>query len=189
MFCASVIFKALHSLVTCYLSRRPARPGKGKRHQVCARGKQQPEWGGLRWETEGFSRPEQVARWQRAARAPAAVPGPANREAGGRGRGRPRRGGSRSSEVRSPRAGRAPLASRGHGAADLAFRRRRGRGRVPGVPEVRLRLGGARRTQAGPVPLAGGTRGRGGGRGQGPGALPPRLPESVPRLLREAYLS
>lgn len=89
MFCASVIFKALHFRVTCYLPRRPARPGKGKRLQVCACSKQQPERRGLRWETEGFSRPEQAARWQRAPCASAAVPGPANREAGGRGRGRP----------------------------------------------------------------------------------------------------
>ena len=66
-----------------------------------------------------------------------------------------------------------------HGAADVARRRRGGRGRVRGVPEVRRRLRGARRPRAGPVPLAGGAlearagpvphRGRSaGGAGRGP---------------------
>lgn len=119
----------------------------------------------------------------RPARPPPSPGRPIGRRAGGGATGR---GGAGLAAPRSARqrAGRAPLASRGYGAADLAFRRRRGRGRVPGVSEVRLRLGWARRSQAGRVPLAGGVRGQGcGGRGQGPGARPLGLPESVPRRL------
>lgn len=112
------------------------------------------------------------------ARAPASSPPPsgrANREAGGRGRGPPGRGRLTPPEVRS-RAGRARSARRrasrlpaGHGAADFASPRRGGSGRVPGVPQVRRQLRGARAPRAGPAPSEE-ERWR---RGQGRGARPP----------------
>lgn len=93
---------------------------------------------------------------------------------GGQEGARPARAGPVLAPPRSAR-GRGGLRARGagasrflasHGAADVTSRRRGGCGRVPGVPEVRQQLRGARAPGAAPSPL----RQK---RGQGPGARPP----------------
>lgn len=82
MFCASITCKALHSLVPRYFTRTPARPGKTRGTRFAEAGKQHPQRGGV-------ERGGQVSRGQPGGSARPAVFLRANREAGGRGRGRP----------------------------------------------------------------------------------------------------
>lgn len=113
-----------------------------------------PARAGLCWQTAGFWRPRGPPG---GSARPAASPRSSartNQEAAGRGRGRARRVGPGRSEI-LPRAQlgwscgvRAVRFPAGHGAADVASGRRGGRGRLPGVPEVRRALRGARRDEA-----------------------------------------
>lgn len=159
MFCASITCKALHSLVTRYFTRTPARPGKTRGTRFAEAGKQHPQRGGVERGGKFLVRSQVEARALRGHRGL-----PAGQSGGGWEGARPAGAGpvlapQGSAHVRragwGPRAGASRFPDR-HGAADVARRQRGGRGRVRGVPEVRRWLRGARRPRAGPVPLAGG---------------------------------
>lgn len=185
MFRASIICKVLHSPVTCYLTRRLARPrvreAPGTRSELAVNS----SLSGMRcaWRRKiccARSYRQVEARPREPSGRPSVRPirtraGGGAAGGGGAGSAPPSRVLSRSD---SALAAGASLASLRHGAANVAFRRRSGRGRVPGVPEVRLQLGGARRTRTGRLPVAGAALVA----RIGAGRRPLGLPESVPGL-------
>lgn len=189
MFRAPIIRKALHSAVTGYFRRRPATLGsrRGGRGEVC-----RAQLGARGAPTRRAWRPGfwPRARAARCRRAPCLVPPlparPIGRRAGGGAAGAgPVPAPQGSAHVRRTggggSAGACGFPAR-RGAADVASRRRGGGGRVPGVPEVRRPLRGARRPGAGPVPVAAeALMAR-----AGAWRPPLGVPESVPGLVGEA---
>lgn len=164
----------LSALLNKEICQAKDRGKQGRRREVRS---WHPARGGAVRADCGFSRPRGRPGGSARARVVSAAFGP-GQSGGGREGARPAGAGPLVTrpEVRS-RAGRARSAPRrasrlpaGHGAADFASRRRGGRGRVPGVPQVRRQLRGARAPRAGPAPLAGAALGRGRGRGARPPA-------------------
>lgn len=157
MFCASIIHKALHCIVTCQCTRRPARLEK-EGSKNCGPRCTSPHAGPVRLQ-RAYSA---LVGGQVEAREPCGVtavfrPG---QSGGGREGARPAGAAPVLAPPRYPRS-QGGLRARGagvsrflarYGAADVTSRRRGGCGRVPGIPEVRPQLRGARAPGATPSP-------------------------------------